>query len=193
MPQVHPEHRRFGDAEIGGQGRGGSHALLVGVFGDPEHGEGRASLGDVGQGDHRPDERSPVLGDQLQVDGDEHVVHPRDHQGSVQGTEKQSSHRRGGIVDHHDSLGEQVPEVTGDGSDDRQGEPAGDDDRRDGDHQQLNGVGNPLFQPFFNDAQDVGRHKHGQNLALVTHFFDLEKAENVEIGNLPSIPAAAFP
>ena len=69
-----------------------------------DHGKNGTALGNVGQGDHRPEHGAVVVGDQLQVDGVGHVMQPRDDERSIDKAKDSGEHLTEGVGDtaeHH--------------------------------------------------------------------------------------------
>ncbi|MNF54681.1 hypothetical protein D3C84_361170 [compost metagenome] len=136
---------------------------------------------EVGHDDHRPDEGAALSGNKLQIDRKKHVVHAGNHQRRIQQTENRPTDHRRQVKQGHHAFSDQNPQVTGHRTDHGQRQHPGHDDRGNRHHQQLNGIGYPRPQPFFNDAHDVGGQQDRQNLTLVADLLDLEPAKNIEI------------
>ena len=128
--QIDAEHRRFGDAEHGGDAGGGGDGFEFGVFGGDEGAEGGCALRDVvhrGDGEDEGAAGFGDVGDELGFDRDEAVVHAGDDHGRIERAEDGSADDTGGVVQPLHGVGEGNTGVAGERANDGIGQQAGDE------------------------------------------------------------------
>ena len=143
-----------------------------------DHGQHGGCLGNVGQGDHRPQHGAAELLGQRGVDGVGHVVQAGDDQRGVQQAEDgrkdpaQAAGQAG--VDH---VGDGVADAPADGADDGVRHNDRDDQREEGHNDHRDVFRGDLFEEPLHIDQHKGGQHGGDDLRLVADHLDLGKAE----------------
>ena len=115
-----------------------------------DHGKDGTALGNVGQGDHRPEHGAVVVGDQLQVDGVGHVMQSRNDERSIDKAKDGAEHLTEGAGDtaeHH--AGNERTDRPADGLQDKMCRAYGQHQTAEGNHNHLHHRGHETFEEAF--------------------------------------------
>ncbi len=177
--QVDAEDGGLGDAEVAGDA--GRDVDLLGVLVallEDDHGEDGRALRDVGKGDHRPEHRSAVVGDELQVDGVGHVVQTGDDQRSVDaaedGAEEHAEVAGDACVNDGGDAGAESP---ADGAEDEVGSHDAQQDGAERDDDHLDDGRRYLLEEALKIVEGDGCEDGRNNLCLIANHVDLREAE----------------
>ena len=167
--QIDAEHRRFGDAEHGGDAGGGGDAFQFGVFGAEKRAEGGRALRDVvHRGDGEDEGAAGVgdVGDELGFDRNKAVVHAGDDDRRVEAAEDGAAQDAGGVVQPLDGIGEGDTGVARRRPDDGKGEQRGDEDGQERRQQQIDACRDDAAQAAFQFGEYPAADEDGQHRAL---------------------------
>ena len=181
--QVDAEHRRFGDAQHGGDAGGGGDAFEFGVAGAEERAEGGRALRDVVHRGDGEDEGAAGVGDvgnELGFNRDEAVVHAGDDHRRVEAAEDGAAENARGVVEPLDGVGEGDTGVARRRPDDGKGEQRGDEDGQARRQQQIDACRDDAAQAAFQFGEYPATDEDGQHGTLVADFGDA-KAKNIPV------------
>ena len=138
----------------------------------------RGRLGNVRQGDNRPDRRAAEALDHLHINRQRGLVHAGDHQRGVQEAKQRGANRgeaAGHQVTHREghAVANHAAKRTDKGmrQEDRQNQ------RAHRHHHQIKVIRHDAFQSGFNKAQRQARQQGRNDLRLIAHFGDAKQAE----------------